>query len=84
MIYTVVWKPAVENDLANEWMTATDQSAVTDAANRIDAILRKDPYTYSESREGATRVMFVSPLAVAFEVSKPDCLVTVKAVWRIS
>jgi hypothetical protein len=84
MIYTVVWKPAVLNDLANEWMNAPDRAAVTQAADRIDAMLRNDPYTFSESRSGSTRVMFVSPLAVAFEVSDPDCLVTVKAVWRIT
>jgi hypothetical protein len=83
MTYTVTWKPAAQNDLANEWMIAADRAAVTEAADRIEAILRHDPYTFSESRSSLTRVMFVSPLAVAFEISEPDLLITVKAVWRI-
>jgi len=64
-------------------MIASDRAPVTEAADRIDAILRHDPYTFSESLSSLTRAMFVSPLAVAFEISEADLLVTVKAVWRI-
>jgi hypothetical protein len=84
MIYTVTWKPAAQNDLANIWMAAPDRLAVTQSADRIDAILRTDPYTFSESRSGPARIMFVVPLAVAFEVNESDCLVTVTAIWRIA
>jgi len=55
---------------------------VTQAANQIDAQLKADPYAKSESRAGNTRVMFVPPLGVAYDVSDADCLVTVWAVWR--
>lgn len=82
MTCTVVWKAAALDDLADIWTSAPDRAAVTAAADVIDATLRVDPYTWSESRSGATRVMVVPPLVVSFDVSDPDCLVTVQAVWR--
>jgi len=75
----VYLRPA-ENHLANAWMTAPDKAAVTAAANTIDDQLRRDPYANSESRSGDTRVMFVPPLGVAYDVNEDDCLVTVWAV----
>lgn len=81
MSYTVVWEPVAQNDLADIWVNAPDRAAVSAASNTIDAILRIDPYSNSESRSGATRVLFVPPLAVAFDVSEPDRLVTVWSVW---
>ncbi len=82
MKYTVVWKPTAINELADIWTNATDRADVTAASDTIDAILRTDPYGQSESRTGPSRIMIVPPLAVSFDVSDPDCLVTVWAVWR--
>jgi hypothetical protein len=64
-------------------MDAADRQAVTDAANQIDAQLEADPYSTSEGRWGATRVMFEPPLAILFEVAKPNQFVDVLKVWRI-
>jgi hypothetical protein len=52
MSYTVAWKPSAEQDLASLWTSASDRQAVTDAANRIDALLRVDPNTQGESGQG--------------------------------
>jgi hypothetical protein len=82
MTFTVVWQPSCLNDLATLWTTAPDRNAVAAASDIIDAVLRKDPYAFSESRSGDSRIMLVSPLAVAYDVSPDDCLVTVWAVWR--
>jgi hypothetical protein len=83
MKYTVAYKPSAEQELADLWTTAPDRAAVTAAANRIDVLLGRDPYTPSESREGATRILFVPPLAVLFEVSEDDRYVDVLTVWRM-
>jgi hypothetical protein len=82
MTWTVVWLRLAEDHLADLWTNAPDRADVTAAADAIEATLRKDPYAYSESRSGQTRVMIVPPLGVLFDVSDPDCLVTVVAVWR--
>ena len=65
------------------WAPAKDRSAVTAAANRIDVLLRSDPLSCGESRGGSSRVFFVPPLGVDFEVHEDDRLVTVLAVWRV-
>ena len=82
MIYTVVWMPDALDDLADIWNNATDRAAVSAASNTIDARLRRDPYGHSESRTDHSRIMIVPPLAVTYDVSDDDCLVTVWGVWR--
>ena len=83
MKYTVVWLKAAQDLLAILWMNAVDRQEVTDAANVIDAQLRRDPYAYSESRgDDNQRILLFPPLGIAFEVSDADCLVTVYAVWQ--
>jgi hypothetical protein len=82
MIYTVVWVPDALDELTALWLNAADRAAVTDASNRIDAILRTDPYGNSQPDAGGWRAIAVSPLVVSFSVSDLDCLVTVQAVWR--
>jgi len=82
MIFTAVWNPSSLDELADLWLNAPDRSAVTQAANRIDQLLKQDPYANSESRSGNSRVMIEPPLVVNYEVSDDDCLVTVLGVWR--
>ena len=61
--YTVVFRPGAEAHLAALFLSAPDRAELTAAADTIDTILRRDPYSYSESRFGTSRVMFVPPLA---------------------
>jgi hypothetical protein len=51
MIYTLLWKPAVERRLAEIWTEAANRRAVTDAANAIDRALRLRPLAVGESRD---------------------------------
>jgi hypothetical protein len=83
MKWTVVWTKDAENELAKLWVDASDRDTITSAGNAVDAWLSRDPYSNSESRDGSTRVMIPAPLAVAYDVSAEDCMVTVWAVWRI-
>ena len=82
MRFTVVWRPVAEQRLADIWIAAPDRGAVTKAASRIDTWLAKDPLLVGEARESATRILVEPPLAIYFDVSEPDRLVTVWAVWR--
>ncbi len=81
MTWTVVWRPSTTNDLTTTWLTAPDRTAITQAAHRIDSQLRNDPLNVGESRSGNERVLFEPPLAVNYEVSEDDRLVTVTGVW---
>ena len=82
MKYTVEWLPTAEQTLADIWNNATDQSAVTAAADAIDAALARNPLSVGEAREGATRILFVEPLAVLFRVDVANRHVTVFDIWR--
>lgn len=81
MIFTVTWHPDAEDELARIWMAAPDRHAVTEAANRIERLLRHDPERQGEDYHGR-RLLFEAPLAVVFRVSPDDRLVQVVQVRR--
>ncbi|MHC4176588.1 MAG: type II toxin-antitoxin system RelE/ParE family toxin [Planctomycetota bacterium] len=83
MSYTVVWKPAAEEELAQLWTDADDRNAVTAAADEIDRLLRSSPHKQGESRRGSVRVVFIDPIGVFFDVQDQDRLVSVLRVWRV-
>jgi plasmid stabilization system protein ParE len=83
MSYTVVWKPAAEDELAQIWTDAADRGAVADAANEIDRLLAAHPHDQGESRSDSVRVTFVHPLGIFFHVSEEDRLVSVLQVWSV-
>ena len=83
MMYTVIWRPAAERQLASLWTNAEDRQSVTQAADDIDALLRTSPLEVGESRVSNIRILTVSPLAVYYDVHEADRLVAVWAVWQI-
>jgi hypothetical protein len=83
MTYTVTYKPSAERELIDLWINAPSRPAVTDAANRVDALLRTAPKDQGESRDEQTRILFERPLAVQFEIHDADCLVEVLKVWWV-
>lgn len=82
MSYTVTWKPSAISRLAELWEEASDRHAITEAADTIDALLHKSPTEVGESRQENTRFLFVSPLAIYFDVFPADHKVSVWAVWK--
>jgi hypothetical protein len=82
MKYTVIWQPLAQQALAQLWINARDRKEISNAANTIDELLRRDAQTRGESRPGDTRVLITPPLAVRFQVREQDRLVIVAAVWR--
>jgi hypothetical protein len=83
MKYTVVDRPSAESHLAELSNDATDRQEITNAADEIDYRLARDPHHEGESRSADTRIVFVRPLAVLFEISDPDGMVRVLKVWRV-
>ena len=76
-LYTVVWKSKARDQLADQWLNASDPNAVTRAADRFERFLARSPSQFGESRAGNERLAFVPPLSVTFRVSEPDRLVEV-------
>jgi hypothetical protein len=83
MKYTVVYRPSAENQLAELWTSGLDRQAIARAADEIDARLGTNPHLEGESRSETTRILFVEPLAVLYEVSEADRMVYVLKAWRI-
>ena len=81
MNYTVVWLPVALDELAEIWLLSPDRNAVTGAVAAIDTALGTAPQTAGtvlfDTVSEATR----PPLGVEYEVSDPDRLVTISAVW---
>lgn len=75
--YTVTWVKSAEDDLARIWMASSQQQAVADAADAIDARLAEDPDCQgSEVAEGLRRLR-VMPLEVLYSVLDQDRVVEV-------
>ena len=81
MPYTVVWVRAAEEALAELWTQAVDRDQVSQAANAIDARLRRSPETAGESRAEELRILLVPPLGVTFHIDPGARLVQVVDVW---
>ncbi len=77
MKYTVTYKRSAEQELAAICTKASNRSAVTEAANRVDVLLRGDPLGQGESRQQNIRIMFERPLAIEFEIKEADLQVEV-------
>jgi hypothetical protein len=81
--YAVEWAPTAEDQLADLWLVAPDQSAVTTATHEVERRLRAAPLAVGESRRSSvSRFVVFPPLAVWFEVIADDRRVIVTAVSR--
>jgi hypothetical protein len=84
VIFTVVWKKSAEDELAVLWVAHPQSRAdLTNAANQIDTLLRRDPHLLGDPHTELTRILLVPPLGVIFQIAEPDRLVRVLAVWFI-
>jgi hypothetical protein len=84
MRYTVVWTKSAEDELAVSWLSADNRNAIRLASDRIDVLLRSNPMKVGRERADETRMLFVPPLAVVFEVRELDRIVVVLSVWVIT
>jgi plasmid stabilization system protein ParE len=81
--YTVTATPEAEGDLARLWMQAADRSAVSQAANAIDGLLREDASLKGSDIGIGLRQLIEPPLIVEFSVQEDDRTVTIRSVRHI-
>ena len=82
-MFRVAWTRAALTELATIWVGSNSHArrAVSVATAEIDRQLSSSPFEVGESREGADRVLFESPLAIYFRVYEADRLAVVAHVW---
>jgi hypothetical protein len=82
MTFTVLWQTEAEDELAEIWLKAPDQAAVSRAADKLEELLHSDPWTESRPRRGAFRIKYLPPLGIQYQIREADCQVLVVKVWR--
>jgi hypothetical protein len=80
MKYTVTSTPFADHQLGQIWLRAADQQAVTNASDRIDAILGSNADQVGRVRSDGRRAIVLPPLTITFEVSVDDRKVTIVSV----
>lgn len=80
MIFTVIWRPAAEDELMLHWMAATDKEEINEASHAVDQILRNNGDRKGTEFGDVGRILVYKPLAVFFTASLDDRLVTVHQV----
>jgi hypothetical protein len=63
MNYHVQWKPVAHDRLESIWMAAEDPRVVLRAANAIDGVLARDPWS-ADVCLGDENTLVIEPLAV--------------------
>ena len=85
MNYTVIWEPPAENDLAAAWNGATDRTAVTRAAHRLDLALIRHPFAIGLPRNSSVNRTAVDlPLGIDYEIIEDDKTGRVVRVWSLT
>jgi hypothetical protein len=67
--------------LTDLWIEALDRASITEAVNEIDRLLAVDPHRAGESRSENTRVLFVPPIGMFFDIDDESNVVEVLKVW---
>jgi hypothetical protein len=80
MKYTVVSTPFADLQLTEIWLKAANPQDVTEASDRIEALLRNDPDRLGELRRDGRRVIVLPPQTVTFDVIQDDRKVIVRSV----
>jgi hypothetical protein len=78
--FTVTWRNAAQDHLAQLWTDAPDRQAIADAANTIDSLLPTDPGSKGTEVSEGLRNLHVPPLYILFTVRELDRLVEVVSV----
>ncbi|MCI0378819.1 MAG: type II toxin-antitoxin system RelE/ParE family toxin [Gemmataceae bacterium] len=80
MSYQVVWSDEALDNLAAIWMQAADRSAVNASQNKIDELLRRDPWNNGSAVREGLFALDVPPLRGVYEISDADLRVSVVAI----
>ncbi len=83
MNYTVIWSPSAEDQLILVWLAATDRTAVTLVAHRLESALVDQPFIGRPRNASVNRTATDSPLGIDFEIIEDDKKVRIIRVWSL-
>jgi hypothetical protein len=81
-MFSVKWLPNAESTLAELWNNASNRAQIAAAADELDKALARNPLIVGESRGENTRIAFLEPLAVLFDVNESARTVKVWKIWK--
>ena len=84
MVFTVTWTSKARQQLTEIWIETNNRQEVSEAANRIDQLLRESPSNQGESRGGDQRILLEFPLLVIYDVREQDRIVRVAVVRELA
>lgn len=78
-MFRVEWLQIALDELTNFWVQAdsSQRQTITAASHALEQRLRNHPANEGESRPGGSRITFVPPLAVRFQIEADGQTVTV-------
>jgi hypothetical protein len=77
MPHRVDLAPGVRDQLMLAWLAARDKKAVTMSYDRLEANLRRDPWSVGKHLAEGLWLAASSPLRVYYEISEKDLVVTI-------
>lgn len=81
--FRVDWEAEADDRLAEIWTGSLDRQAITNAANRIDDLLRHTPLDVGVVLPEGLRRLTVDPLVVIYSASRETLSVEVVRVRRV-
>lgn len=67
--------------MASIWLQSDNRDGVAAASDALDSMLRFDPLSCGESRDGGRRIIYLNEFAALFHVAEEDRRVAVVSVW---
>jgi hypothetical protein len=82
-MYKVRWEATALNELTELWLQASARmrAAITASSTQVDGRLAEDPWGNGESGANGRRILFASPLTVAYRIEEDEETVSVLHVW---
>jgi hypothetical protein len=82
-MYSIYRSQSAVSQLKAAWNEADDalQQTLLAAMYDLDRRLQTNPREQGESRQGTTRILFLAPLAVVFEVDEEKKMVRMVRAW---
>ena len=84
MKFTIIWTKEADAILADIWVRSAQRIAITNAADRIDALLLEKANEHVDDESISRHFLCITPLAIVFEVSTQDRMIKVIYAWEVA
>lgn len=82
MKWKLVWLRPADDALIELWLLSPDRSKLSEAIDRLEDSLRRDPYQEGESRGENRRVVFSGPIAASILIDDFRRVAYLVEIWQ--